>query len=234
MKTIAKTGIIGIMFLCGVGMGIGIGMAQEPPPVLGTPANVASPPPPPPPPEGRELPPPLPGTATKISPPPAADALQGEPSQRLAPPPLGKIPSIEEAVKAVAAAQHAVHFLRPGSIWVHRGPAGDVVFKAALMYHGRCVAVVEFDPGMARLLPKGYCPIRHRVAVPNDRVKREFPSVVGLLSVLNGAEYREREAAWAIPIAYRGAIVAHLKISRDGTRVMPDYPEEQEMRVYDQ
>ena len=68
----------------------------------------------------------------------------------------------------------------------------------------------------------------------NDRVKREFSSVVGTLRVLNGAEYREREAVWAIPIACRGAIVAHLKVSRDGTRVMPNYPEEQEMRAYGQ
>ena len=68
----------------------------------------------------------------------------------------------------------------------------------------------------------------------NDRVKREFSSVVGTLRVLNGAEYREREAVWAIPIASRGAIVAHLKVSRDGTRVMPNYPEEQEMRAYGQ
>jgi len=224
MKTIAKIGIMGIMFLCGVG----IGMAQAPPPILGIPVNVTSPPPPP---ESRELPSPLPETEAKIPPPPVTDALQREPGQRLTPPLGEEIPSIEEAVKAVAAAQRAVHLLKPGSIWEHRGPAGDMVFKAALMYRGRCISVIEFSPETGRLLPKGFCPIRYRITVPKYKVKRELLSVVGILRALNGAEYREREAAWEIPIACRGAIVAHLKISRDGTRVMPDYPEEQEMRV---
>jgi hypothetical protein len=42
------------------------------------------------------------------------------------------------------------------------------------------------------------------------------------LTVLDGAEFREPESCWAVPIAHQGRIVAHVKISSDGTRILPD------------
>jgi len=49
-----------------------------------------------------------------------------------------------------------------------------------------------------------------------------------------GAEYRQPEYSWAIPLAYNGKIVAHVRVYHDAIHVVPDYPATQEMQTYGQ
>ena len=42
------------------------------------------------------------------------------------------------------------------------------------------------------------------------------------LRVLDAVEYRGPEAAWAVPVAWRSLVVLHIRVSRDGSRLLPD------------
>ena len=114
---------------------------------------------------------------------------------------------------------------------VSPSPAGKIELKAALVYGERCVAVLTLYPETGRPLPLGWRPLRGLPVAQWRAVKGILPSVVRRLKVLDGAEYLERENGWAVPIAYRGEVVARLRVTRDGKQVIPDYPAEQEMRV---
>ncbi|MEB3851867.1 MAG: hypothetical protein LRS49_04735, partial [Desulfurococcales archaeon] len=46
--------------------------------------------------------------------------------------------------------------------------------------------------------------------------------VLGELVPVAAVEYRGPEAAWAVPLAWRGLLVAHIRVSRDGGSIVPD------------
>ncbi len=162
------------------------------------------------------------------------------------PPPAGQVPSPPptylllgnqqnlpgNAVTAVATARKAKAYLTPGNVWIMTAPRGEVEVKAAIIYDGTAVAVLRFNPQDGALLPLGIHPRVFGVTPPLETIKRTLPSIVGGLEVLNGAEYREPENAWIVPLAYKSMIVAHLKIYADGIHIVPDYPANQEMRAY--
>ncbi len=197
----------------------GIQPGQAPPPPPGPPQT-------PPPPEQPQPAPPIPGQ----SPPP--------PGQPQAAPPPGvagqgiRNVSFITAEKAIDTARRAKPYLIPGKVWLWREPGGEVVYKAGLVYQGAVIGVIEFDPSSGNPIPGGYKPYLFNATQPIENIKKILPSVVNGLQVLSGAEYRAPEACWIVPLAYKGMIVAHIKIYYDGEHVVPDYPANQEMNYY--
>ncbi len=232
--------------------------AQNKPPLLGAPSVSGygqTPPPtttgqvPPPPTNNMPQPPPTsPGMAPphppsgNVQPPPTSPGNISQPpppsaGQNLPPTPTASLSEIQQnlpgnIVKAVATARKAKVYLKPGKVWVITGPRGEAEVKAAITYDGVAVAVIRFNPQNGDVLPLGVHPITFGVKPTLEIIKRTLPSIVGGLEVLNGAEYREPENVWVVPLAYKEMIVAHLKIFADGIHVVPDYPANQEMRVY--
>jgi len=41
--------------------------------------------------------------------------------------------------------------------------------------------------------------------------------------VVDAVEYRESEDAWAVPLAWRHIIIAHVKVTYDASQLVPDY-----------
>ena len=107
-----------------------------------------------------------------------------------------------------------------------------MVAKAALVYQGVAVGTLEFDPASGEILPCGYQPRTFRAAISTNAIKQELPSIIANLKVLNGAEYRDPERSWLVPLSYNSRIVAHMKVYYDGVHIVPDYHANQEMRVY--
>jgi len=213
-------GMMGLVFQYG---GVGIAQVPPPPPAQGIPGVAAPLPGAPETPPRSEARTPLPPGSENPGrivgqpvPPPPPPAEEGEPS----------------AARAVAAARRVERFLKPGSVWTYQGPAGDKGMKAALMYQGRCIAVIDFDPVTGRPLPTGEPPSRlGGRMIPSQEVEQELPAIVRELKVLEGAEFRAPEAVWVVPLSYRGAIVTYVKISRDGRQIIPDVPAEREMHA---
>jgi len=113
------------------------------------------------------------------------------------------------------------------------GPRGEVEVKAAIVYDGTAVAVLHFNPSSGSILPLGIHVVETGVSPQIiENIKRNLPTIVSSLKILNGAEYRAPESAWCIPLAYKNMIVAHLKIYTDGIHIIPDYPANQEMQAY--
>ncbi|MCD6435857.1 MAG: hypothetical protein J7L15_05665, partial [Clostridiales bacterium] len=173
---------------------------------------------------------------------------QTPPILRIAPQPVSPAQSMpvssripQEIVKnaplAVITAQKAKKYLTPGKVWSSVGPRGEVEIKAAIIYDGIAVAVLHFNSSDGMLLPLGIHPVEIGVSPQViegviKNVKRNLPAIVNSLEILNGAEYREPESVWCIPLAYKDMIVAHLKIYVDGIHIVPDYPANQEMQAY--
>ncbi len=113
-----------------------------------------------------------------------------------------------------------------------RGPRGETEVKAAITYDGVAVAVLRFNPADGKILPEGMPPTFYGTNFQIENIRSQLPAIIEKLEVLNGAEYREPENAWAVPLAYNGMIVAHLKVYTDGIHIVPDYPANQEMQTY--
>ena len=216
--------------------------AQNKPPLVTRQSSVSSPAEPTPP--GA---PPLvqvPGTVPQVPtpapvappPPPAPEAGQAVPPA----PPGGPVPppapvvsvDLSKAPLAVQTAGRARPYLSVSSSWATRGPRGEVDLKTALVYEGSAVAILHFDPQTGQVLPKGYHSWAFQQAVSAQDVAKRAQEILGNLEVLNGAEYREPEACWVVPLAYQGRIVAELRVSYDGTGIVPDIPATQEMQAY--
>ncbi len=204
--------------------------AQERPPVLplrqvapvppGTPTTPVPPLPPPagtPPAPGN---PPAPSASTEVPPPPFS-------------PGTGNVtpPNLATVAHAIQTARQVKKYLTAGSVWAERAPAGEVVLKAALVYDNVAVGALEFNPTDGSVLPCGFHPRVFSGTPALQAVKEKLPALLAHMTVLEGAEFREPENCWVVPLAIQGAIVSHIKIYADGTYVVPDYPITQEMQA---
>ncbi len=123
-------------------------------------------------------------------------------------------------------------YFQCGGVWATRAPGGEIEVKAAVVYQSTAVAVIRFDPVTGEVLPMGYNPRRFEMRVDLTTLRNRADQIIKELEVLPGAEYREPEAAWAVPVAYQGKIVGHVKVLYNGQGIVPDYPADQEMRLY--
>ena len=117
-------------------------------------------------------------------------------------------------------------------MWSTFSPRGEVEVKGAVLYENRVISVIEFDPKNGQVLPKGYHPFGYKIGISLEKIQTEMPNIIKELDLLNGAEYREPEYCWIIPLSYKGMIVAHVKVYYDGIHVVPDYKAEAEMKAF--
>ncbi len=144
--------------------------------------------------------------------------------------------SIKELLKnvntAVATAEKVKNHLKPGKVWIRKGPAGETEIKAGVLYQGSVAAVLNFSPVDGSVLPLGF---HVRIAENNiklEQIQNNLANLLNRLQLLPAAEFREPEASWIFPLCLDHSIVAHLKIYFDGVYVVPDYPANQEMIYY--
>ncbi|MDX2107343.1 MAG: hypothetical protein SFY67_13165 [Candidatus Melainabacteria bacterium] len=135
--------------------------------------------------------------------------------------------TMENASKAIDTARDALGKLTKGRIWKHEAPHG-IEIKGSLMQDDKHVAVIHFNGEDASVLPRGL----HGLSQGKPEIIKQIEEKLALLptqmKVLEGAEFREPEECWAIPVALNGRIVCHLKISADGTQLKPDLKIERE------
>ncbi len=128
---------------------------------------------------------------------------------------------ISKAERAIETAGRILKAVIVGPPLVRKGPGGEVHVDVPLLYDGEAVDRVHFDPEAMVPSPKGR-PVRTRVSVDPDRVKAVMESVMGECRVLDAAEFRDPEDAWAVPVAWRNIIIAHIKVAYDGAEFVPD------------
>ncbi len=218
------------------------------PPIQGAPPSVqAQPPAPPaagnpPSPAVAPQPPPLPGAA---APPPGAGPVPPPPPGMNAPAPPGpeaapapevtpqavpqQIEPIDKtANRAIETALQVLKRSKAGTVWSSATPDGRTLIKAALLYENRIVCEIHLDTSGKRVLPAGFNGSATGAATDLKTARITLSRILKNLRILEGAEYREPERAWAVPVSYSGMIVGFIKVSRDGVYVIPDYPAELE------
>ena len=137
--------------------------------------------------------------------------------------------SLDMAAKAIETAKATLAYVVVGPL-LPRGPSGDAELVVPLMYNGYALDRMHIDPQTLTPLPKGVPP--PRVTEPTDKhsVAKAAEKAVEELRVVEAAEFRCPEDAWVIPLAWRQYIVAHLKVSGDGSEIISDQPLSEEVR----
>lgn len=127
----------------------------------------------------------------------------------------------EHAQKAVSTSRSCLTNLTPGRVWNHIAPRGEHEMKGALMLDGAPVVVLHFGAD-GSVLPRGLHAMAGCTEETVSLIEARLRQIPAQLSVLEGAEFREPEFCWAVPLAHEGRIVAHIKVSSDGSRILPD------------
>lgn len=135
----------------------------------------------------------------------------------------------ENALRAVAAARECIVSLSVGKVWRHRAPHG-IEIKGALMLDGAAAVVLHFSPEDGSVLPKGLHGFSEGTPEVIALIESRLKDIPLQLSVLEGAEFREPESCWAVPLVCDGRIVAHIKASSDGSQIMPNKKATEELQ----
>jgi len=128
----------------------------------------------------------------------------------------------ENAMRSVETCRSCLSALVPGRIWTHRAPHGEFEIKGSLMLDDKAVAILHFSPEDGSLLPKGLHALSEGKSGMLAVVEAKLKNVAQELTVLGGAEFREPESCWAVPLAHQGRIVGHMKVSADGNSMIAD------------
>ena len=128
----------------------------------------------------------------------------------------------EDAEKAVELVRQALPFFRAGEPIVHPDHV-DV----PVLYLDFAIDRVHYDPRTGNPSPKGAPPHTEPRA---DDARERIDDVLKEAHVLEGAEFREPEDCWVVPVAWKSFIILHVRVSADGSELIPDYHLTEEVR----
>ncbi len=136
---------------------------------------------------------------------------------------VGRFFDVNLASKAIETAKLALRGFTAGTPIVRWGPAGEVHVDVPVMYMGFAVDRVHYDPVSKTPSPKGRPARSWGVSVDESEARRVIEEALRNAWVVEAAEFREPENAWAVPIAWRNIVIMHVKVSYDGSEIVPDY-----------
>ena len=130
--------------------------------------------------------------------------------------------SAENALLAVSTARDALKRLEPGPVGKGHGPKEEFEAEVPLNLDGRAVVALRLSLANGAVLPRGLHGIPSERPLALAELEERVKELAGLLTILEGAEFREPESCWAVPLVLNGRIVADLKVSADGAQVVAD------------
>ncbi|WP_297438063.1 hypothetical protein [Thermococcus sp.] len=132
----------------------------------------------------------------------------------------------EDGRKAVELVRGALPLFRAGEPIAHPDHVDVPVF-----YLDFAIDMIHYDGKTKMPRPRGAPP--HGSAAVNRREAREVVDrVLKEARVLDAAEFREPEDCWVVPIAWKSFIIFHVRVSREGEELIPDYGLTEEVRRY--
>ena len=133
----------------------------------------------------------------------------------------------EDAARAIELVKQAVQFFRAGEPIVHPDH-----IDVPVMYLDFAIDRVHYDPRTGNPAPKGGPPHCEPSAAGDRGAKERIDEILKEAYVLEGAEFREPEDCWVVPVAWKNFIILHVRVSADGKELIPDYPLTEEVRRY--
>jgi hypothetical protein len=132
----------------------------------------------------------------------------------------------EDGKKAVELVREALPFFRVGEPITHPDHIDVPVF-----YLDFAIDRIHYDGKAKSPRPKGAPP--HGSAAANPGEAREvIERALKEARVLDAAEFREPEDCWVVPVAWKSFIILHVRVSREGEELIPDYGLTEEVRRY--
>ena len=139
---------------------------------------------------------------------------------------------VPEVIKAIQTAKAAKEYFSVGNAWLWKNPAGEGEIKIGIVFRNMAVACLKFNPLTGEVLPLGFNPHVYSSNIDPASLKQKASEIIANSIILDGAEFREPERCWVVPLSYEGKIIAHIKVYQDGISIVPDYPLNQEMAAY--
>jgi len=135
----------------------------------------------------------------------------------------GEPPSEKDAKRAIELVKEALPFFRPGKP-IEKPDGVDV----PVFYLDFAIDRIHFDPEKGEPLPKGFP--GHFEDFECSAVEEKAQKILEELRVLDACEFREHEDCWVVPLAWKSFIILHVRVSRDGKELVPDYGLTEEVR----
>jgi len=132
-------------------------------------------------------------------------------------------PREEDAERAIELVKEALPFFRAGKA-IERPDGTDV----PILYLDFAIDRMHFDPTDGTPLPKGFP--GHFRGFECSGIEERAEEILRELRVLEACEFREPEDCWVVPLAWKSFIVLHVRVSRDGRELVPDYGLTEEVR----
>ncbi len=130
----------------------------------------------------------------------------------------------EWAQEAISTVKKALSYFSAGPPLIHVGLRGEIHIDVPLMYQGYGLDRIHYDPKARQPSPKGRPVHCFDVEKPSDEeVKEIMNRVISESRVIEAAEFRDPEDCWVVPLAWGPFIIAHVRVSRDGRELIPDY-----------
>ena len=149
------------------------------------------------------------------------------PPIRKGPPKESRVLRSEDAGKAVSLVKQALPLFRAGEPIVHPDH-----IDVPVMYLDFAIDRVHYDPRTGTPAPKGGPPHCELPSGAEAYAKERIDGALKEAYVLEGAEFREPEDCWVVPVAWKNFIILHVRVSADGEELIPDYPLTEEVRRY--
>ena len=128
----------------------------------------------------------------------------------------------EMASKAIETASSLINLIIPGPLIVHRHPDG-ISIDVPVLYNGVALDRIHFDLNSSEFSPKGRPVVSSVPRLDEEAILEKIKELFKELRVLDAAEFREPENCWVVPVAWGRFIVAHIKVSSDGSEIVPDH-----------
>ena len=136
----------------------------------------------------------------------------------------------ENSEKAVNLVSNNLEYLTDPTLAFKTAPKGEKELKATFYIKNQPALSININPTDGAILPKG-------LHGHDDLDENESQQAIDLatktladlqkssaptspFTVLPAAEFREPHSCWAVPIAHRGRIIGHIKVSADGSRLL--------------
>ncbi|NPA47693.1 MAG: hypothetical protein GXO14_03480 [Thermococci archaeon] len=141
----------------------------------------------------------------------------------------GRVLRTEDASKAVDLVRDALRFFRAGEPIVHRGPL--VHADVPVLYLDFAIDRVHYDPRTGAPSPKGN-PVHVRIEgdLRPDEIIESVEKALKEARVIDACEFRGPEDCWVVPVAWKSFIIMHVRVSADGSELIPDYGLTEEVR----
>ncbi len=151
------------------------------------------------------------------------------PPIRRGPPGESRVVSVEDARRAVKIVGEALKFFTPGAPIVHRGPMIHV--DVPVLYLDFAIDRIHYDVRVSQPSPKGNPAHSPDVRdINTEEIMRRTEEVLAESRVLRACEFREPEDCWIVPVAWKSFIIMHVRVSADGSELIPDYGLTEEVR----